>query len=379
MSYEAAGDRLNQGNENLSPLSSPARIRGLDGLRGICIILVSISHFVVARNSPFPEWFKAARFLGEPAVDVFFVISGFLITSLLLREADTCGGISLGRFYGRRALRILPAYVAFLITSAALQRWGIARLDPKGWALALTYTVSLVPHQYSWIGHVWSLSVEEHFYLLWPLILFFLPPKRALYILGLSIIAASVLRVAIFYSPARDLVDLDLLTLTRMDTIAVGCLLAFATRDDRSIPVFEMLRRWPTATVLISISLVGATRQWLGQSAKYDLIVMRPFEAVLFALIVAAGVSNNQSVVGRCLTSTPLVAIGVLSYSLYIWQPFLHPASDAWQFSWPVNIACALGCAVVSYFCVERPCLRLKRVFAQVALSEREPVAEPAV
>lgn len=336
------------------------RIPGLDGLRGVCIVMVSLSHFAVAHNSPFPARFREARFLGGPAVDMFFVISGFLITLLLLRERERHGTISLPRFYARRALRILPAYAFFLIATAVLQRASLVSLDRRGWGLALTYTVNFVPRPPAWIGHVWSLSVEEHFYLAWPLVLVAWGDRAALRGLLLAIVGAVPVRCLLF-GGYREWVDVDLLTFTRLDTIAVGCGLAFLVRDPKFRPLFDGIRRRPTwvagvATVLLIVSVCV-----LSESGKYCLIVKRPLEAGLFATIIAAGFTSESSLLAAVLRSKVLVVLGALSYSLYLWQPLLHPSPEHWPYAWPVNVACLATCAVVSYFCVERPCLRLKR------------------
>lgn len=355
------------------------RIPGLDGLRGVCIVLVSVSHFAVANNLSCPAWFRQARFLGGPAVDMFFVISGFLITLLLLRELDREGTISLPQFFARRALRILPAYVAFLLATALLQRLSIVSLDGRGWALALTYTVNFVPHPPAWIGHVWSLSVEEHFYLVWPLILCLGGSRVALRLLALAVAGAAALRCLLFYSLSRDAVDLDLLTFTRMDTIAVGCLLAFVVREPRARPFFEKLRPRPTLVAVAALAMLFASICVLGQSGKYCLFIKRPLEAALFALVIAACLANERSLLRSVLSCRPLVVLGVLSYSLYLWQPLLHPPGNGWPYAWPANIACATVCAVISYTCVERPSLRCKRWLTTRRRFAIGPVLEPSL
>jgi peptidoglycan/LPS O-acetylase OafA/YrhL len=345
----------------------------------VCIVLVSISHFAMAKNLSCPGWFRQARFLGGPAVDMFFVISGFLITLLLLREFDREGTISLPRFFARRSLRILPAYAAFLIGTALLQPWDVAPLDRTGWALALTYTVNFVPHPPAWIGHVWSLSVEEHFYLIWPLVLCFCGRKTAWRLLFAALGGAAALRCLLF-DPSGDAgVDPDLFTFTRIDTIAVGCLLAFAVRDSRTRSIMEKLATRATLAAIAALAMLLVSIYVFGRSGKYCLLIKRPFEAALFATVIGACLANERSALRSVLNCRPLAGLGVLSYSLYLWQPFLHPPGDGWHYAWPVNIACATACAVFSYVCVERPCLRCKHWLANRRRFNIRPVLEPSV
>lgn len=343
-----------------SVLLARGRIPSLDGLRGVCIIMVSVSHFVKANNSPLPASFISLSSLGGPAVDIFFVISGFLITLLLLREHWRDGRISLVGFYQRRALRILPAYLAFLLVTIALSNAGIAPMDGRAWAVATTYTVNLVRHPSAWIGHVWSLSVEEHFYLLWPLLLYFCGPRGAPAVLIAAIVMSTLARCGMHVWASPHAPDPDLFTITRFDTIAVGCLLAFAVLDPRAQQLIRRINRRPTLSVCASLAFLVLSTTLLAQSGKYDLIVRRPLEAVAIAVVLLVAVSRAETQFGRMLNWRPLAAVGVLSYSLYVWQPLLHPPGEAWTFPWPANVGTVIAAAIISYFCVEKPFLRLK-------------------
>ena len=148
-------------------------IPSLDGLRAVSICLVLLAHaswFLpvwLTRTSPF-------RYIvgsGTNGVAAFFVVSGFLITSLLLNEQQKTGSISLKRFYFRRTLRIFPPYYAFMLVMLGLWATHFVNLDPAAVKAALTYTWALIPLQQEsgLIAHCWSLSIEELFYLLWPL------------------------------------------------------------------------------------------------------------------------------------------------------------------------------------------------------------------
>ena len=166
---------MNNLSEN-APAALPAwlsrgRIPSLDGVRAIAILLVLYAHADIPGHSAFMLAAIKGRcgFLG---VQLFFVLSGFLITALMLRERERTGGVSRAGFYMRRALRILPAYIAYLAVVAIMPPMADHRLTRSDWLSALTYTVNFHPLPLPMaISHAWSLSVEEHFYLLWPLVL----------------------------------------------------------------------------------------------------------------------------------------------------------------------------------------------------------------
>jgi peptidoglycan/LPS O-acetylase OafA/YrhL len=149
------------------------RIPSLDGLRAVSIILVIASHAIQGTHSFVFRLFFLHSDLG---VRVFFIISGFLITSLLLRERAETGRISLPLFYIRRTLRILPPFVLFVGVVAIFNAFGIIQVPPGNWIYALTYTMNFDTHAPWVLGHLWSLSVEEQFYLLWPLVMRFARP-----------------------------------------------------------------------------------------------------------------------------------------------------------------------------------------------------------
>jgi peptidoglycan/LPS O-acetylase OafA/YrhL len=138
------------------------RIQSLDGLRAVAIIMVITSHYLPQFLSASPAHY--VKMLGAPGVDVFFVISGFLITTLMLREWDKTGRVSLTGFYLRRSLRILPAYFFFLLFVFIFVSLGKLPFDNRAWGYLLTYTYNFSHNlRFDSIGQIWSLCVEEHF------------------------------------------------------------------------------------------------------------------------------------------------------------------------------------------------------------------------
>ena len=180
----------------MTSVTGPAgRIPCLDGLRAVSISLVVAQHSWLSRSGGAghddPRW----RFLnGALGVEIFFVISGYLITTLLVREAEARGRVSLRSFYVRRVLRIFPAYFAYLAVVVGLALGGLVPLSLGDLLSAVTFTWNYSPAATSWtLAHAWSLSVEEQFYLLWPATLLFLMRRKPRYFAPAAIVIAGLL------------------------------------------------------------------------------------------------------------------------------------------------------------------------------------------
>ena len=203
-----------------------------------------LASLVVANHVYLPT----ANQVGAHAVAGFYIISGFLITTLLAREWDRHGGVNLKRFYIRRFLRIMPVYFAMLITVAICQQWGICQIDAPNWIAALTYTTNFLSKT-SWeLGHTWSLSIEEHFYLLWPFVLFAGGLAGGWRVAIGCIFGCWLARcgIAVILPQLVSRADAsyyasmaETWTFTRLDTISMGCLLALACRSASPVSTRE--------------------------------------------------------------------------------------------------------------------------------------------
>ena len=339
------------------------RIQCLDGLRAVAIVMVTASHYL-------PYFLPAsyqhyAAMLGAPGVDVFFVISGFLITSLMLREWDRTGTLSLPAFYLRRCLRILPAYFCFLLVVFFFNRLGPLPVDHHAWWYLVTYTYNFNSHLgIASIGQVWSLCVEEHFYLLWPLTVLLLGIKRAPVALIVLIVVAAVLRFWLF-SPT-GIIDIDYFTFTRLDTIAVGCLLAYAFRTSW----IQRIRGENLARIAVLLFMLSV--YVLSRSGKYTLGPKHPMEAILISIIIACLVQDATGVAGRLLNSPVMIWIGTLSYSIYLAQTTITTKTIPLGLRIP-----AMFCyACFSYYLIEAPFLRYKdRISSSRANSQSRSVS----
>ena len=338
------------------------RIPSLDGLRAVSIALVLISHLIGTRGVP--HFFDVPEDLGNLGVRTFFVISGFLITGLLLDEKAATGTISLKKFYLRRVFRIFPASYAYVAVMALLGAFGIITLKHNDLFRAVTYAVNNHYVHSWWIGHLWSLSVEEQFYLLWPATMVFLGIKRAYWAACGAFLLAPLFRILVLIFLPAHRAGVGAVFPTVADAMAIGCILACVrdrlTEDPRYMGF--MKSRWfvlaPITVFVLNYPL----------STKLSALVGVSLLNIAIALCIDWCVRTPESTVGRILNTRAFVWIGALSYSLYLWQqPFINRNSDHWVNSAPINLIFAFCAAVVSYYLIEKPFLRLKTRFEAVS------------
>jgi peptidoglycan/LPS O-acetylase OafA/YrhL len=331
------------------------RIPSLDGLRAVSIALVVLAHLNGTRYFPtLPELGNWQ--LGNLGVRVFFVISGFLITTLLLEESDRTGTVSLFHFYLRRFFRIFPAFYALCAVLFVLEQARVIELRPGDLFAAVTYTVNY-HHDRAWYtGHIWSLSVEEQFYLIWPAILVIAGMRRGLGIAAAVVLAVPFLRIIMGLWPAlRPGIGETFPSVA--DALATGCVLAGV------YPLLARSERWrrfleaPWFWLVPAAVAICARNPW----ARLDWLVGQTVMNVGIAVIIARALHAPDVGLGRVLNARPLVAIGVLSYSLYLWQQvFLNRRGEAIVQSFPLNLVLVALVAVASYHVIELPCLRLR-------------------
>jgi peptidoglycan/LPS O-acetylase OafA/YrhL len=352
-----------------------SRIPSLDGLRAISIGLVLEGHLTGTRGFPLQ---RGGHFpLAELGVRVFFVISGYLITTILLGDLRKRGRISLGRFYFRRALRLFPALYVFLGIVLVLAYFGFVELRSWDVAAAIGYAMNYHRERAWVLGHCWSLSVEEQFYFLWPALLVFLGAQRAIGLAALFLFLAPVIRVVEYrFFPAwRAGIGETFPTIA--DTIATGCVLAGIRQWLHANAAYNAFQR---SFLVAFLPLVVLAANYMESRPSFDLPFGQTMMNVGIALIVDWVMRFPDTLVGRVLNSRPLVIVGVGSYSLYIWQQiFLNRSSDAPFCAFPLNIALAGAVATASYLLIEKPFLRLREKL-ELRLFSRRPRAagEPA-
>ena len=312
------------------------RIPSLDGLRAISITLVIVAH--LADEGFAPQSLKPYAGIG---VRMFFVISGYLISAILLKERHRTSTIGLRSFYIRRAYRIFPAALFFMLIIFAVY-WRTLRWYEM--SIALLYVVNYFPVRPWVIGHLWSLSVEEQFYFLWPSVLKKWHRHRVAILVGVAAFSP-VFTAALYYFKWIHRVGSGTLP-TVAGNLAMGCLAAvFATRWPRiRRPVFAAL-----VLVVIAIPLYQANTAW---RTLFLLFVLNPILTAAIGGILVHVVQTPY----RILNLAPVVWVGQISYSLYLWQqPFMNPDSPM-----RYGVFWAIGMACVSYYMVERPLLRYR-------------------
>jgi peptidoglycan/LPS O-acetylase OafA/YrhL len=323
-------------------------IPSLDGLRAISIVLVLLGHLAQTRN--FVQ-IDSNLMLAEFGVRVFFVISGYLITSILLAELNRKGNISLPRFYFRRTMRLFPAAYVFVGVIAVLAAYRLVRLERWDIAFALTYTMDFHNNRGWSVGHLWSLAVEEQFYLVWPLTLKILGPFRSRrFLMGVLVFAPFLRLASPWVDPAFNFFMWS-------DSLATGCLVALFREELATNVIYSRIlnSRWfftvPTAAVLANY--VPSTKvQWLVCSTIMNVCIAATMDWAM---------RNSDGIVGRLLNYPAVSFVGVLSYSLYLWQqPFLNRGSSSPYCAFPLNIVLAVASALASYLLIEAPFLRLR-------------------
>ena len=254
--------------------------------------------------------------LGYLGVNMFFVISGFIITMLLLREFQRTQTVSLKHFYLRRGLRILPAYVFFLLGIGLFTWMGSVALRTQDWLAAMTYTVSFQEKPAWDIGHIWSLSVEEHFYCVWPLVVWAWP-RRCWVAAVAAIVATPALRYGL--EACFPTHNCDHCTLTRMDTIAVGCCLAYLAQGGGFRRMANVASGSAYLVTACMVLLVGGSHL-LAQRLHVHAMILHPFAvAGCFAATIWIWVNHPTTWIG--LPELPADRVD--------WAPVLQPLSLA--------------------------------------------------
>jgi peptidoglycan/LPS O-acetylase OafA/YrhL len=363
--------------------------RWLDGLRGVAILLVLGCHAGLLPGG----------FLG---VDVFFVLSGFLITSLLVEEWQSTGIIRLKQFYLRRALRLLPAFVVLLVLCglsipllpSVQERWARGREI----AVAASY-VSNWPmlHRTDMpiLGHTWSLSVEEQFYVFWPALLYTMLRLRISRRLILSLVccgigASALLRLELYHWHQSHGTDKLMMLFrlyrgldTRADALLAGCLLGLLAAWNL-LPKSAGFVLWTgvaSLLFLVYLSYLALYRDYYYPPYYLGLFTV---VALLTAIVLARLLSAPARFATRILESAPLVGTGRISYALYLFhQPIIHallPAGVSLGLTVSpylariiflvLTISLSFFASLLSYYLIERPCLRLKeRLRPRIAVS----------
>jgi peptidoglycan/LPS O-acetylase OafA/YrhL len=322
-----------------------AKIPELDGLRALAVLPVIAFHF------SYLKWVDG----GYLGVDLFFVLSGFLITSLLLAEERRTGTVSLRDFYARRALRILPPLAACALLALAF----VPSTTPRGALAAFFFAANMVDSRIlGGLLHTWSIAVEEHFYFAWPLLFLALGARRGRF-LAWTILVVLAVRIVVLSLK----MDVYTPTYTRADSLAIGCYAALLLAHRP--PVFGA---WVAPAALAAIAACFLLVPWMN-------FAMLSFGFTLFALACAVAILallTTRGWANRVLSSPPMQYVGRRSYGLYLYHMpvFLalerfrvdeEPASMA--LVTVLRVAATFAVAEISYRTIEAWAARLKPRF----------------
>lgn len=333
-SLQAFGSRTTP-IRNLDQRSLPA----LDGIRGLAVLLVLAYH-------------GYSRIPGSLGVEIFFVLSGFLITKLLLRELATSGDISVKNFYIRRSLRIFPAFYAYMIAVAFIDR-----VSPGYYWSAMTYTinyyVSFHGNQGNTMYHLWSLAVEEQFYLLWPFIfvLFCKRLKTLTWLTAALVVGSQFYKLAIAGHVTGDHIyrSFD----TRGPEILMGCLAALLLRNSNRVPSW-LLSPWMAALSVAELAIANA------RSNESSVTYFHLADSAVIVILLLQAIHYAP----RILDRNPLKYVGQISYSLYLYHPMMYFLCKGLHLRYSVYLllstALSFAAATISRYTIEAWFIRLK-------------------
>lgn len=344
----------------------PKHIPSLDGLRGISVLIVLLGHVSATNGAPLFLDHTYIHSLGNVGVRFFFVLSGFLITTLLLREWDQTGGISLKNFYIRRIRRIFPAIIAYIAIIWGLYIFGIIDLRQHLYSgtvaesaipdliRALTFTANY-HHDYNWyFNHLWSLSVEEQFYLVWPLIMIVSGPRRWLQISVVIICLTPFIRWYMYLNLTGNYVAVSREFQAICDSLLTGAVAAMLfniVSENRRLKIIAE----GNMALMIGISMLGIGYGSVLIRPEYSYVFGQTLSNFGIVLILQYLVRSPDGLIGKLVSNRIFVWFGLISYSLYIWQqPFTNFKLSSFEVSFPQNIALAIITAYISYSLIER-------------------------
>ena len=351
-----------------------------DGLRALAVLTVMADHFSAdVPNFPLPDWIH----LGATGVRLFLVLSGYFITASLRRARDRMDltqvsfGKTVGAFYWRRFLRIAPAYFVFAAIAIILGLGGIRH----NWPWVFTGTVNwMIAETNQWpmtIAHLWSVCVQEQFYLFWPLLILLVPRRWMLPVILSVAVAGIAFRIGcvIFSAP---LIARWVLPFGSLDSLAAGAALGWCGGRLRSTR-----GGWLIAVSCFSMLALAAVLR-TGDPTQLKSVLVEPLEAGAFVILVARTVTGFDGVAARFLSLPGLVFAGRISYGLYIYHALVAMVFNRWlpaPLRFMITVPSlrlmvfgmvTVAVAAISWCLIEQPIKRLRSKAARTALGDTE-------
>lgn len=349
-------------------------IKGFDALRAVSILMVITTHLGFYKLMPDNEFIKT-RFWnlisGSTGVNIFFTLSGFLITLILIREKKTTGRISFKNFYVRRFLRLLPPLIILYLSIGLLMSLGLVKTSFVGLFLSIIYLYNFIPNKFytGELGHTWSLALEEQFYLIGPFIINYLKGKKIILISSvvviLCVVGTYVLPTIFINYKGNAILIKDLFRVERwfipaVAPILIGVILATL--------VLEYETRISKIVAHNKIILILGFSLFLS-----PLYIPEPIINIT-SVLLAIGIGfilvwilfNQQSRICKVLEFKPLAYIGKISYGLYVYQGLFLGTGPGGKLSiqqFPLNIILTFVIAIISFELIEKKALKLKSRF----------------
>lgn len=358
-----------------SDMNSPLKyMKQLDGLRAIAVLAVLWTHYL-----PEQYWLFGI-YWGGFGVRLFFVLSGFLITGILLKcreyvtEGQQTSLLILRQFYIRRFLRIFPLYYAMLALTALIAipsvretiTWHITYLSNVYFAIRGDF--------YGPVSHFWSLAVEEQFYLIWPWLILFLNKRYLFPGIVMAVFIAPMFRLTATLMGLNQ-VAIWVLTPSLLDTLCMGALLAYVIHQKPKITLFNKKIKNIFLFIGFFIMFLSCIITHEDPNSSFANIIYDIGNGLVFTCLVAAAAKGFQGFVGNILEFHPLVYLGKISYGIYLIHPFtphiLHKVIDRLHLSIPssdltialLSTVVTIILATTSWFCWEKPINNLKKFF----------------
>jgi peptidoglycan/LPS O-acetylase OafA/YrhL len=368
MSQAALSIRQSSSNRAGSAGSS-SRIPCLDGLRAGSIVLVMAAHVLHSYSDDYHSLANEIQHdAGRLGVLTFFVISGYLITYLLFREWQKRDSIDLKAFYTRRVLRIFPAFFTYLGVIAALAAVGIIATTRGDLLLAATFMknykaffdVATNPDEL-FVRHFWTLALEEQFYLFWPMTFLLVGIARASRVALAIVLISPIMRIATYFLFPGLRGNLAMMLHCAADPIMAGCLAALWQNESRVENVLARLSHWVWPSAIVGFLLFVSPMCHTLFEGAYTYTIGMTLDSMSIVFLLLWLVRHPTSFAGQWLERPIVRHIGVLSYSLYLWQqPFLTSLNHTWSGLFPINLLASLVAAECSHWFIERPFLILK-------------------
>ncbi len=339
----------------------------LDGLRAYAVGFVILAHMPAIQGVDFTFAVKtiaSGLHLGYLGVDVFFVLSGFLITRILLEDKRQ-GRFSFARFYAKRTLRIFPIF--YLSVLACALAFSLPRAELMANALYVSNYYYAFHDELSPLRHTWSLSVEEQFYLVWPLALYFIPLRRVGTVLIVAVPVIVLASLAISYASLDEEVFGQFVrrgAMFQILSLGAGGVLAYYVSRLREIPL-----RW--IVVATVAGLVGHVESIFADSYAQTILGLFSMSLLAVSIFLLAYIGNERgwSLSRVLMESRPIVYLGRISYGIYLYHFIILYALDARgsenldgvsPFTWLTFVSLAVAVPALSYRFIESPLLEVK-------------------